>query len=265
MEIDAQFRDVTLRTGTGDVVTVHGARGELDGGTLSISDERHGRSAGPIDVTVPAWARVEVSTINGNLTFTGTPDRLHAETVNGFIHLTGGSGSVELESVAGEVIVTDFHGRKLSVDATGGPVSVANASGDLQLEIVNSGIEHARHPLDERLGVYRERRSRLPEGTLVAAGNYEFSSQNDDVILTLAADVSARLKITTMNGQLRSPQIPATTTGTDNASNQDRSKGRGKSKDKDEGERTFTATYGTGAARVTIDVFNGDVVVKKKP
>ena len=72
------------------------------------------------------------------------------------------------------------------------------------------------------------------------------------------------MKISTMNGQLRS-QIPATTNGTQAATG---NRGAGKNKDtqKDEdGERTFTAVYGSGAARVTIDVLNGDVVVKRKP
>ncbi len=90
-----------------------------------------------MDVTVPTWARLDVSSVSGNLTFTGAPDRLHAETVNGFIHLSGGGGTV---AVAGAVVVNDFHGTKLSIDATSGLVTVTNATGAIDAENVNSNV-----------------------------------------------------------------------------------------------------------------------------
>lgn len=261
VEIDTHVRDVSLRVGTTDFVTVNGAAAELDGGTLSIGDDmRRGRAGGPIEVIVPAWCRVDISSVGGNISLTGTPNRLHAETVNGFIHVTGGSGVLELETVAGEIVVADFHGTKLSVDATDGGVAISNASGTLAIDNVNGGItlkgirstsvaaSTVNGPVDF-------------EGTFAAIGNYEFSSQNDNVTLTLPGDVSARMEITTMNGVLRSAQIPATTNGTRNATS---SKDKGRDKDRGDGERTFTAVFGSGAARVTVEAFNGDVIVKQR-
>jgi hypothetical protein len=75
------------------------------------------------------------------------------------------------------------------------------------------------------------------------------------------------MKISTMNGQLVSPQIAATTGGTQDAATG--AKG-GKAKDRGhdhggDGEHTFTVVYGSGAAQVSVDVFNGDVIVRKKP
>jgi hypothetical protein len=101
---------------------------------------------------------------------------------------------------------------------------------------------------------------------MAGGGSYEFDSQNRDVVLTLPADVSARMKISTMNGQLRSADIAATTTGMEPPGTaKTRGKSKGKGAPDDDGEQTFTAVYGGGAARVTIEVFNGDVVVRKKP
>jgi DUF4097 and DUF4098 domain-containing protein YvlB len=265
VEIDTRMRDVLLRIGTSDVVTIRGAHAELDGGTLQISgDDRRSRSDGPIEVVVPGWARVEISSIGGNLTLTGTPAQLHAETVNGFIHLSGGSGSVELETVAGVVVVTGFRGTRLSIDATGENVSVTDATGALEVDNVNGdvilrGIRATAVSASSINGVVQF------EGTFAASGAYEFNSQNRDITLWLSDDVSARMRISTMNGELTT-QIPATTNGTQ-AHPDPPPRGKGKDKghghDDSDGEHSFTVVYGAGAARVSIDAFNGNIIVKR--
>ena len=264
IEIDSRSRDVAIRIGTTDLVTIHGASAELDGGTLQLDGE-DGR--GPIEVVVPAWARVEASSIGGNLTFVGTPARLHAETVNGIIRLTGGSGVVELETVAGGVTVDGFHGTSLSIDATGENVTVTNSSGDLTVDNVNGDV------------ILRDIRSNTVsassinglvqfDGVLAASGSYEFSSQNRDITLSLPADVSARFRISTMNGELTT-QIPAVTNGMPGSATShpgDKGKGRHRNSDADaDGEHTFTVVYGAGGARVAIDAFNGNVIVRRRP
>ena len=266
VEIDSRLRDVTVKIGPSDVVTVRGARATLDGGTLSIDtdDGRHGPPghAGPIEVTVPAWARVDVSSVAGNLTFIGTPEKLHAGTVNGAIKITGGTGDIELDAVAGNITVADFRGTRLAIDATGGHVTVTNATGELTIDNVNGGI--VLHGMrTTKVSAETINGGIEYEGVLAPTGSYDFSSQNDNVTLIVAGDVSARMTITTMNGELRSPQIPVTTNGMGDGVTV--THGKGKNKDKGDGERTFTATFGTGAAHVTVDVFNGDVVVKQKP
>ena len=267
VEISSRLRDVSVKIGTTDMVIVRGARAELDGGTLSIDtdDGRRGRpsNGGPIEVTVPAWARMEVSSVAGSLTFVGTPEKLTAETVNGFIKITGGTGEIELNAVAGNVSVTDFRGTRLTIDATGGNVAVTNASGELTIDNVNGGI--VLHGMRTTKVTAETINGGIEyEGILAPAGSYDFSSQNDNVTFIVPGDVSARMRITTMNGELRSPQIPATTNGMRDAATGNTGKDKGKNKDKGDGERTFTATFGGGAAHVTVDVFNGDVVVKKK-
>lgn len=269
VEIETQLRDVIVRTGTTDMVTIRGATGEFDGRTLQVTtDNRRNRGNGPIEVTLPVWARVDVSSVGGNLTFSAAPERLRAETVNGFIRVTGGTGTVELETVAGAVTVTDFRGTLLSIDATGGAVTVTNATGKISVDNVNDNVT-LRGIRSNSISASTVNGAIEYEGSFAADGRYEFNSQNDNVTLILPGDVSARLKISTMNGQLISPQIPATTNGT-----QDVASGAGKGKDKtkdkghdhgDEGEHTFTAVYGSGAAQVTVDVFNGNVIVKRKP
>ncbi len=269
VEIDSHLRDITLHIGAGDQVLVRGGRANLDGGTISIGDDntpRHpGPSTGPIDVTVPPNARVEISTVGGNLTILGTPARLHAETVTGWIHVTGGSGVAEFETVGGDIVINDFKGTKLSVDATAGTVSVTNTSAVLNIDNVNGGIV-LRGIRSETVTAETINSAVEFEGIFSPTGNYEFSSQNDNVILTLPGDVSARMHIATMHGQLRSPQIAATIAGAGSSQSRD-NRGRDRNRDRhkeDAEEREITAVFGGGAARVSVDVFNGDVIVKKK-
>jgi DUF4097 and DUF4098 domain-containing protein YvlB len=266
IEVDTRSRDVVVHVGAGDVVTVRGATAELDGGTLTVSGEgRRNGDGGPIDLTVPSWARIEVTTLNGNVTFSSAPDHVQVETVSGAIHLSGGGGSADLESMAGEVMVADFHGTKLSVDATGSGVSVTNSSGAMDISNVTGGIVlHGIHSPTISASTINDGIDF--EGTFAATGNYDFSSQNGDVTFTLPGDVSARLKISTMNGEFRSPQIPATTNGTITATAPtDTTRHGNRNVNRDDNERAFVAVYGSGSARVTVDVFNGDVIVKKKP
>ena len=260
VEIDSRSRDVIVRVGSSDAVVVHGGDGQLDGGTLQVGGgRRRDRGSAPLEVTVPSWARVEVSSIEGNLTFQGAPARLHAGTVSGFIHLNGGSGSVELENVGGDVVVGDFHGTRLSVDATSGDVTITNASGAMEVEAVN-GTVTMRGIRSDRVTASSANGAVAFEGPLAPSGSYEFTSQNDDVTLTLPADVSARMRVSTLNGGLRT-EIPATTHGVTPArdtAEDNRHKDRG-----DDGERSFVVMYGSGAAQVSIDVYNGNAVIRR--
>lgn len=266
IEINTRRGNVKVSTGESDVVTILGGSAELDGNMLQVNgDERRDRG---LEVTLPSWARVDVSSVSGNLTFSGGMERLHAATVSGSIHLEGGAGTIELETIAGAVVIDHSRAASLSIDATGGPVTVTAATGKISVENVNSSIS-LRGIRSDDVTAHTINAGIEFEGPLAVGGRYDFSSQNSDVTLELPGDVSARMKISTMNGQLVSPEIPATTTGTQDAvAATSRRSGKTKAKDKggDDGEHTFTVVYGTGAAQVTVDVFNGNlVIVKKKP
>ncbi|HEY4100723.1 MAG TPA: DUF4097 family beta strand repeat-containing protein [Gemmatimonadales bacterium] len=266
VEIDTRNRDVVVRIGSGDQVIIRGGSGELDGGTLQVDGESrrgHGSGGGAVDITVPSWARVEVNTISGNMTFNGTPASLDAQSVNGFIHVNGGSGTADVETVAGEVTVNDFHGTKLSASTTGSNLTITNSTGEIDAENVNGDVT-LRGVRSTHVSASTVNGGIAFEGAFVTDGSYEFESQNRDVTLTVPGDVSARMKISTMNGQLISPDIPATTSGGRARDQMAGGKGKHKgSSNSDDDEHDFTVVYGSGSARVSVDVFNGNVVVRR--
>jgi DUF4097 and DUF4098 domain-containing protein YvlB len=264
VEVDSRTRDVVVRIGTGDQVTVVGAGAELDGNTVQIDGDDDGsrrrfRSrSGAVEITIPASARLEVSSISGALTFTGTPAHLHAESIEGAIRVLGGSGEVELEAVSGNVTVNDFRGTRLEINSTGGLVAVTNATGAITVDNVNREVTLRGIHGSSRVEASSINAGVLFEGDFLAGGNYEFSSQNGSITLIVPPAVSARMEVSTMSGRLDT-QIPAVTNG----ANDNGSRGaKGDRHHRDSDEQSFTAVFGGGASRVSVDVFNGSVVVR---
>lgn len=270
VEINGSDGAITIRVGADDMLIVRGGRVH---GRATVQVEGNDPSQprdGNLEVTIPAWARLDVSSDNGDLTFIGTPARLHAETVNGQITVKGGSGTASLESVNGNFNVTDFHGEKMSIDATSGDITVTGGTGSFGVESVNGAI----HLRDMRAtDVQASSVNEVVEysGTLDPRGTYDIESHNGGINLWLPADVSARMKISTFNGEFTSPDIPATTNGSRDAARSDvgndkgakGSKGSKGSKASDGGAQEFTVTFGKGDASVSLDSFNGNITVRR--
>lgn len=264
VEIDAGANDLTLRTVTGSMVTVQGGSANLDGRTVEVGGgRRRHQPTGSLVVSVPASARVDVSSISGTITIHGTPERLHAENINGDIHVDGGSGTLELESVAGDVTVNRFHGTSLSVSVTNGDVSVTDAVGTIAVDNVNgdvtlSGVQSNAVTASTVNGAVQF------AGDFAAGGTYGFTSQNDDVTLRVPTTVNARVRISTMNGSLDT-QIPARTSTAGSTASDTRTGGGAADRGQHDGEHTFVVIYGSGGATVNVDAFNGNVIVKAAP
>lgn len=244
VEIDLHTSSVLIKTGPGDVVTVRGGTLDVDGKLISISaDDLFRGKGGAMEVVLPAWARVSVSTYTGNITVEGAPERLEAGSFQGSIRVSGGTGVLDLQSAAGAITVTDFRGTRLNAEATGEDVTVTNATGRIEVASVSGavrlrGIRSSYVEAGSVSGLVEF------EGTLAADGRYNFESHAGGVVLTLPADASAQLHIAMFSGKFLT-QIPATRPG----------------RQSDDGDLEFTAVMGKGAAQVHIDSFSGDIRV----
>ncbi|MEP6591183.1 MAG: DUF4097 family beta strand repeat-containing protein [Gemmatimonadota bacterium] len=247
VEIESHQRNITLRTREGDMVTVRGGEAERDGRTIQVVvDDPSRPSANTLEVVVPTWARVTLSSLNGNVVVEGVPDYLHAESFNGSIRTTGGAGTLELETVTGEVTVNDFRGKRLTVDATSDNVTVNGATGRVEVTSVNGAVR-LRRIRSSHVEASTVNGPVEFDGPLTADGHYTFDSHNGGITLTLPADVSARLMVSTFGGDFKS-QIPATRAA-DN---------------KNDDPNDFTVLLGKGSgARITVGSFNGSVRVNR--
>ena len=154
-------------------------RVEIEGEGASVEvrthQERHGgllsflHGGGKVDyhVTLPAGARVRLSTVNGPVDVDGITGELRAKTVNGSITIRDAAGEVEAETVNGG-IDTGYEsaptaGRQRFKTVNGGiEVSLPEgATGRLEAKTVNGSIgcdlplsdrEESRRRLSGRLG-----------------------------------------------------------------------------------------------------------------
>jgi DUF4097 and DUF4098 domain-containing protein YvlB len=244
VEIDLHTSSVLIKTGSSDLVTVRGGSLDLDGKLISIeADDLFRGKSSVMEVTLPTWARVSVSTYTGNIVVEGAPDRLEVETFQGSIRVSGGSGVLELQSAAGAITVTDFKGTRLNADATGEDITVTNATGRIEVASVNGAVR-LRGIRSQYVEAGSVSGTVEFDGAFAPDGRYNFASHAGGIVLTVPADLSAQMHVAMFSGKFLT-QLPAT-----------RSSGRN-----DDGDNEFTATFGKGAAQVHIDSFSGDVRV----
>ncbi len=252
IEVSSMTRPIVVRTGTGDQVRVVGANVEMSGRTLEIDvASPFGRGSGPITVTVPTWATVEVDAMNASITIEDAPERLTAETLNGRIEARGGRGTLSLSTMAGAISVKDFAGTRLTLDAVSGQISVDGATGTLTVESVSQGIT-LRNIRSSNVTAETTNGRVQWEGALDPRGRYTFGTHNGEILLLLPDAASARVRGSMFSGTFES-DLPATTQGLA-PSRRDREVSLGKE---------FTATLGKGEANVHVETFNGSIRIKR--
>ncbi len=252
IEINSMTRPVLLRTGAGDQVRVVGARAVISGSNLEVdASSPFGRGTGPISVTVPTWATVEVDAMNASITIEDAPERVLASTLNGRIESRGGRGTLTLSTMAGAISVKDFAGTRLSVDAVSGEIVVDGATGTITVEAVSQGIT-LRNIRSSNVTAETTNGRVHWEGALDPRGRYTFATHNGEILLFLPDNVSARIRGSMFNGSFESA-LPATTQGLD-PSRRDREIMLG---------RDFTATIGKGEANVHVETFNGSIRIRR--
>ena len=106
-------------------------------------------------VHVPRRARLDVESVNGGLTVTGTRGKARMETTNGGIDLTDVQGDLELTTVNGGINVRRSSGA-LRAETTNGSIEAELSDfpdgSDLRLETTNGHVA-LRLPRDARLSI----------------------------------------------------------------------------------------------------------------
>jgi DUF4097 and DUF4098 domain-containing protein YvlB len=169
---------------------------------------------------------VEASSISGDVTITGECEELEAESISGNVFIEGGASEIEIGSISGKV---KANGKVSEVDA-----QTVSGSIDLNFDkFLNLNVESVAGDATVR-------------GNLAGEGSFSLDLHSGDLILTVPGAVSADFEIETFSGEI------------DNAFGQ---KSRKTSKYTPGRELAFTA--GGGDARVRINTFSGDVVIRK--
>jgi len=209
-------------------------------------DRRRGRigDAG-VEVTVPAGTRVRATTTAGDITVSGTRGEVELSANAGDVTVRGTRGLASLKTLAGDIAASDMDGDVAA--STGiGDLSLRGVRGDVRATTVGGDME--------LLGVVgRAVVARSTSGDVAfagvpdPAGRYEFGSHSGDVVLALPDDTRADVSVQTYNGSLDTG-FPIVIGG-----------GVGASR-----PRVFEFAIGGGGARIRVETFSGDVVLRRE-
>lgn len=244
LQVDLQHESVVVDTWGRDAVRVNtGSRSgtvEVRGSAASVrvsADHRAGANrGGTVNVTVPAWMDVRVTTLHGRIAVRDTEGEVNLNTVHGTIEVRGGRDLVSATSVGGSVSVSGVRGR-VKAETVNNGLRITDVRGDVDAETVNGGIVLADVQADN-VTAESVNGSIQFAGPIRRGGYYRMISHNGSVVLKLAEQPDAKVSVSTYNGELVSDfpiQVNAL-----------------KSK-------SFSFEFGSGSARIELESFNGTI------
>jgi hypothetical protein len=239
--IDAWERnELEVRSATGNTpLTVR-----RTGATLQVEADgaRRRRSLDAV-IRVPAWIDVEVGGSALDLNVTGIDGGLRVANVSGDVQIRDAGGSVDVRSIRGEVVVVDARGSvrassqadDVTLRRVAGSVEAHSGDGDIVLDQIESMSVRAEAQDGDIVF----------SGSIASAGEYRFYLHDGDVLLEVPADVSARVHVSTFDGEFTSDfpvRVESFSAG-----------------------RQFDFVLGQGSALVEIEVFDGEIRLARRP
>jgi DUF4097 and DUF4098 domain-containing protein YvlB len=252
---------ILVRTWDKDAVRVeaeHAARDRVNVRTteallrISTSSDRGPSRTVDFTLTVPPWLPVSLDGTYVDIDVEGMQGEVTAETVGGDVRLKGGAGVVSLKSVEGVIEVDGSKGRltlstvneAIAVRDTAGEITAETVNGDMTLERIESTV----------VDVATVNGDVLYDGSVRDGGTYRFATHNGDVTMRVQDQLNATVFVRTYRGDftsdfsVRIPDTPA-----------DRADDRRRRRN-----RRFDVTIGTGAARLELESFAGDIQLYKR-
>lgn len=250
LSVDNFQGDVVVRAWNRNAVRVRAdlsSRQQLDvvrsGGQVRVRARtiQGGPREANFQIDVPGWMDVRVEGNRVDVTVEGTSGEIGVETVGGDIQVEGGNGLIRLRSIQGEIAVRQARGRvevvsvneEIVLDDVEGDIYVETTNGDVTMRGIRSSTTRATTVNGD---VHYA-------GTILDGGRYVFSTHNGDVLVTLSPDASATVSVSTYHGEFQS-EFPVRLTGTSR-------------------DRQFTFTLGSGSARVELESFNGEILLRR--
>lgn len=198
-----------------------------------------------IEVWVPRGARVEAHTNSGDITIHGSRGDVDVQTFSGDVDIVD-VGNVTASSLSGDVSIRTSAG--VTATTNNGDLSISDAHGAIDATSISGDVSISR-------AVSKSVKARATSGdvsysgTVEQGGRYELNSHSGDIEMSVPRDAGAQVDVTTWNGSLDS-DFPITIKPTSSMG----------------GDMTkrFSFTIGSGSARITLETFNGDIVITSR-
>lgn len=204
---------------------------------------RGGGEPSVIEVSVPSRAGVKVESVSADVDVAGVAGRrLAVDTVSGSVVVRKSRpGEASIDSVSGTVDL-ELETANLGVDSVSGDVRVTGrVTGMVAIETVSGDADVAAGRLD-RLTISSVSGDSRIRAALAPGGRIDGDSVSGGLTLVLPADTSARLRVETFSGDIRSPS------------------GRVQTEQYGPGKHLETR-LGQGSGEIRLEAFSGDVRV----
>ena len=209
------------------------------GATLQIDSDgtRRRRRSLEASIRVPAWMDLEVRGSSLDLSVRGLDGAVRIANVSGDVHVEDSGGPVDVRSIRGEVVVVDARGAvrassqadDVTISRVSGPLEVHSGDGDIILESIESMSVRAEAQDGDIVFT----------GSILDGGEYHFYLHDGDVLLAVPPTVSARVNVSTFDGEFSSDfpvRVESFSAG-----------------------REFDFVLGSGGALIDIEVFDGEI------
>jgi DUF4097 and DUF4098 domain-containing protein YvlB len=256
---------IAVRTWDKDAVRVeaeHSARDRVNVRTteavlrVSTSSEHGPSRSVDFTLTVPRWMPLNLNGTYVDIDLEGMQGEVTAETVGGDMRLKGGTGTISLKSIEGIIEVEGSKGR-IALSTVNEGVFVRDASGEITAETTNGDVTLERIESNS-VDVATVNGDVVYDGAIRDGGTYRFATHNGDVELRVPDQINASVFVRTYrNGDFDSHfqvERPAQTVSAGDELAQRRHERRNR----------FSFTLGSGAARVELESFGGDISLLKR-
>ena len=234
-----------------DRITIRPTEAVLRVGT---SSERGPSRTVDFTLTVPRWLPVVLNGTYVDIDLEGMQGEVSAETVGGDVRLKGGAGTVTLKSVEGIIEVDGSKGR-ISLNTVNEGVFVRDAAGEITAETVNGDLTLERIE-SSMVDVATVNGDVIYDGAVRDGGTYRFATHNGDVEMRVPDQINASVFVRTYRGDFNSHfDVTVPESVADDRDERRRRERR---------NRRFTFTLGSGAARLELESFGGDISLLKK-
>jgi hypothetical protein len=258
---------IVVRTWEKDAVRVEAEHSERDRITVrpmeavlrvSASSEHGPSRTVDFTLTVPRWMPIALNGTYVDIDLEGMQSEVSAETVGGDVRLKGGSGAVTLKSVEGIIEVEGSKGR-MTLNTVNEGVFVKDAAGEITAETVNGDLQLERIDSNS-VDVATVNGDVVYDGSIRDGGTYRFNTHNGDVELRVPDQLNASVFVRTYRGDFESHfQVQVPTASSSDDEDEDRDKRR-----RERRNRRFNFTLGSGAARLELESFGGDISLLKR-
>lgn len=214
----------------------------LDGAVLRVSARAPDGRIDLVDfeITVPRRMDLKLGWGDVDITVHDAEGAVEARNSTGTITIDGGRGTILVESINGPIVIRHARGR-VSARSTNAPVAVDSSSGDVDAQstlnhVTLTAIETRNLRATSVVGVVRF------TGPLFPDGRYDLSSHSGSIWIKTSPPINATVSVATVNGAFSS--------GVPHQIVERRRRG------------IFTARFGDGRAQVSVESFNGAIVLE---